>query len=228
MQVERAAAGSLRQLALRRNAGHFSDFSARIVSVNGEVWTGIGESATAKFPKLSNLRSEELPTENMCSISVLLQYGRFRYFTGGDLTCDTSYGRFPWHDIETPVAEAAGPVSVAVADHHGYFDACGPEMVRALRPKVWVLPTWHVSHPAMNVMANLYSEELYPGERTVLATGMTSAALLTTERFSRLLKSTEGHVVVRVNARGREFTVYILDSRDELGSVKSVFGPIQA
>lgn len=226
VRVERATAGSINQLSLHRNRAQFPDFSARVLSVNGYVWTGQGESASPRFPTLSGLGVEELPTENMCSIAIMLRYGPFRYFTGGDLTCDTSYGRYPWHDIETPVAEAAGPVTIAVADHHGYFDACGPAAVRALRPKCWVLPTWHVSHPAMNVMANLYSEDLYAGERTVFATGMTNAALLSTERFSRLLKSTEGHVVVRVPAGGQKFTVFVLDSQDEAGTVKSVFGPI--
>lgn len=228
VRVDKASAGSLTQVAPRRDARQFPAFSARILSVNGDVWTGRGESASSRFPALAGLTPDALPTENMCSIAVLLEYGRFRYFTGGDLTCDTSYGRFPWHDIETPVAQAAGPVTIAVADHHDYFDACGPGAVRALQPKAWILPTWHVSHPAINVLANLYSQELYPGDRSVFATGITDAALLATERFSRLLKSTEGHVVVRVPAGGHEFTIYVLDSRDETGTVKATFGPIPA
>jgi hypothetical protein len=164
----------------------------------------------------------------MCCVSLRLQYGGFRYYTGGDLTCDTDYGRLPWHDIEAPVAEAAGAVSVAVANHHGYFDACGPSAVRILRPRVWILPTWHVSHPAMSVLANLFSEDLYPGERAVFATGMTPEALLTTDRFSRLLKSSEGHVVVRVPRRGGEFSVFVVDAKDERGRVASAFGPFAA
>ena len=92
------------------------------------------------FPSPQKLSGTLLPSENMCCVSLRIQYGAFRYYSGGDLTCDTEYGRLPWRDIETPVANSAGPVSVAVANHHGYFDACGPAMVRALRPRVWVLP----------------------------------------------------------------------------------------
>jgi hypothetical protein len=227
-RVRRAKAGSLDQLALRHDAASFPSFNARVLSVNGEVWTGSGENSRATFPRVAGLSSAAMPTENMCCVSLRLQYGAFRYFSGGDLTCDTNYGLYPWHDIESPVADAAGPVSVAVANHHGYFDACGPSVVRALRPRVWVLPTWHVSHPAINVMANLFSAELYEGERSVFALSMTSAALETTERFSNRLSSSDGHVVIRVPPSGREFSVHVIDARDELGTIAKSFGPFSA
>ena len=224
-KVSQARAGSARQVSLRRKPDAYSGFQVRIVATNGMVWTGNGERAAARFPAVDGLSAKEMPTENMCCVALRLEYGGFRYYTGGDLTCDTDYGQSPWHDIESPVAQAVGPVSVAVANHHGYFDACGPAAVRALQPRVWVLPTWHASHPAMSVLANLYSEELYPGERLVFAGGMTPEALVTTERFSRLLKSSEGHIVVRVDGGGREFTVLVVDAKDETGTVMSAFGP---
>jgi hypothetical protein len=223
--VQRAKAGSLHQLALRHDAASHPGFNARVLSVNGEVSTGAGEDGTSLFPQVTGLSPEAMPTENMCSLSVRLQYGAFRYYSGGDLTCDTGYGLYPWHDIETPVSNAAGPVSVALANHHGYFDACGPSFVRALQPRVWILPTWHVSHPAMNVLANLFSTQLYPGERSLFATGMAPEARLTTERFSNKLLSRDGHVVVRVPLEGREFTVHIIDARDEVGTIVESFGP---
>ena len=227
-KVQRARAGSLDQLRLRKNAVENPEFSARVLSVNGDVWTGQNESVKSQFPLQAGLASNAVATENMCCIAIRLQYGNFRYYAGGDLTCDTVYGSCPWHDIESPVAQATGAVSVAMANHHGYFDACGPVAVRALQPRVWVLPTWHVSHPDLSVLANLFSEELYAGPRLVLATGMAPAALLTTERFSSRLASSEGHVVLRVPRGGREFSVHVVNSLDETGTVKATFGPFEA
>ena len=224
-KIERARAGSAKQLALRHDAARYPGFSARVLSVNGAVWTSSGENAMELFPPVAGLDNTAMPTENMCCASILLEYGAFRYYSGGDLTCDTDFGRFPWHDIESPVGQAAGPVSVAVANHHGYFDACGPAFVRAQRPRVWIIPTWHVSHPAMNVIANLFSKELYPGERSVFATDMTPEALLTTERFSSSLSSSDGHVVVRVPAGGSAFSVHVISANDESGKVVKSFGP---
>jgi len=224
-KMQQATAGSTQQLALRHNAALYPGFRARVLSVNGEVWTGSGNEASALFPPLDGLEAAAMPTENMCSASMLIEYGAFRYYSGGDLTCDTDYGRFPWHDIESAVAHAAGPVSVATANHHGYFDACGPTAVRALQPRVWIVPTWHVSHPAMSVLANLFSKELYPGDRSVFATGVTAEAMLTNERFSRNLASSDGHVVVRVPAGGHEFSVHVINAEDEAGAMVKSFGP---
>jgi len=77
----------------------------------------------------------------------------------------------------------------------------------------------------MNVMANLFSKDLYPGDRFVFATSMTPEALLTTERFSSSLSSSDGHVVIRVPAGGRDFSVYIINARDESDTVVKRFGP---
>lgn len=227
-RVQKARAGSLKQLALRRNPAQYPAFKTRVLSVNGEIWTGSDEAAEPHFVSLAGLSGEAIPAENACCASLTMQYGRFRYYAGGDLIRDTQYDRYPWHDTETPAAQVAGPVSVAVANHHGYFDACGPAMVRALQPRVWVLPTWHVSHPDLATLANLYSEDLYAGERSVFATAMTETAILTTERFSGRLAGAQGHVVVRVPAPGSEFTVHVVSARDELGGVIASFGPLAA
>jgi len=67
----------------------------------------------------------------------------------GDLTSNTFDGATPWRDVETPAAQATGPVEVAVAPHHGMFDATGADAVRALRPRVWVILAWRAAHPNM-------------------------------------------------------------------------------
>ncbi|HWA93625.1 MAG TPA: MBL fold metallo-hydrolase [Terracidiphilus sp.] len=225
--VQRAQAGSSNQIRLR-NPNAYPKFKTRILSVNGTVWTGSGDASKALFPQQTRVSRESLPSENMCCVSLRLEYGAFRYYAGGDLCSDTDYGKYAWHDIETPVSSLAGAVSVAVANHHGYFDACGPEIVRNLRPQAWIVPTWHVSHPDLGVLANLCSRELYSGERRIFATGMAPAARLVTDRFSSQLASTEGHVVVRVPEGGRIFTIHVLDSRNECGMIKASFGPFDA
>jgi len=224
-KVQKAQAGSADQLALRHDAAKYPQFHARVLSVNGDVWTGEGENAKVHFLPVDGLAGMALPGENPCCVSLKIEYGAFRFYSGGDLISDTDYDRYPWHDVETPVAEVCGPVSVAVANHHGYFDACGPAMVRALRPRVWVLPTWHASHPGLNVLANLFSTELYESERAVFAVNMAAAAMLTNDRFSGRLASSDGHVVVRVPAAGDSFTVHEVSARDEAGTVVKSFGP---
>ena len=224
LTVERVRVGSATQIAPLRAAKGAQDFAVRILAGDGQVWTGEGETAAAHFPA----GAKPVPPENNCSIALRIGYGKFAYFTGGDLNCDTNYGQQPWLDIESMAAKVCGPVSVSTCDHHGYFDATGPEMVRALHPRVWVLQSWHASHPALSVLANLYSQTLYPGERDVFCLSLNPATALATGRFSDNFKSSQGHVLVRVAPGGARYSVLVLDDGDETDRVKARFGPYAA
>ena len=169
-RVERFRPGSKDQFPLQHRFPDYPNFEMRNLIANGEVWTGKGEQTRKLFPDLSTLKPADYPTENALSCAVRLRYGRFGYYTGGDLTSDTNYGRDPWRDSESPAAEVCGPVSVAVSNHHGYFNANGDRYVRALQPQVFILPTWDSAHPTVNVLNTLYSKAIYPGNRDVFAT----------------------------------------------------------
>ncbi len=223
--VEQIQVGSRSQIVPLRGRERYPEFNVRVISGNGQIWDGVGDAGVPHFPAQSGLSAEELASENSCSIALRINYGRFSYFTGGDLTCDTNYGRDPWRDAETAAGRAAGPVSVSTCNHHGYFDATGPEFVRAVRPRVWILQSWHASHPAMPVLANLYSQILYPGPRDVFCLGLHPAAALSCARFSDSFKSRQGHVLVRVKPGGVEYSVLVLEDGDESDRVKAVFGP---
>lgn len=219
--VEQVRPGSVTQIAPVHAGKGAGDCAVRILAGNGRVWSGVGETAAAHFPA----NPHPVPAENNCSIALRLSYGKFAYFTGGDLNCDTNYGEQPWLDIESAAAKVCGPVNVSTCDHHGYFDATGPEMVRSLRPRVWVLQSWHASHPALSTLANLYSRTLYPGDRNVFCTSLNPAASLADGRFSDGFKSSQGHVLVRVEPGGVRYSVLVLDDADESDRVKAVSGP---
>jgi beta-lactamase superfamily II metal-dependent hydrolase len=211
-RVEKLKPGSDRQIAA-------AGVTIRNLAANGEVWTGTGDDTRQMFPTTTN------PPENACSIALRFNYGSFAYYTGGDLTCDTAFGTAPWLDVETAVAKAAGPVSVSAVNHHGYFDATGPDFVRYMRSRIYILQTWHASHPALSVLDRLYSPILYPGDRDVLATGLVPAAGLADARFSDRMLSQQGHIVVRVSEAGKRFEILVLDDTREQGQVKARFGP---
>jgi hypothetical protein len=107
-----------------------------------------------------------------------------------------------WQDVLGPAARAAGPVTVATADHHGMFDGLDGDIVRTLRPRVWVVQSWHIAHPDMLQLERMFSERHYPGPRDVFATSVMRENLLANGRLTRRLRSHDGHVVVRVEPRG--------------------------
>jgi len=224
-KFEKPVVGSSSQIALQHSRNDFPTFTVRNLAANGEVWTGHGSDAQNLFPSLSKLKPEEYPTENSCSTALRFDYGAFRYYIGGDLTCDTRFGTAPWLDVETPVAKASGPVNVSALNHHGYFDATGPDFVRAMRSRIYILQAWHASHPALSTLDRLYSPILYTGDRDVIATGLTEAASVADARLSDKMLSQHGHVIVRVSPQGKQYQVFVLDDTKEDIPVKAKFGP---
>lgn len=198
------------------------------LAVNGDVWTGRGAEHRQVFPAASTLRPDDVPDENVFSAAIRLNYGRFAYFAAGDLTSDTFDGALPWRDVESPAARVAGPVDVAVVAHHGLFDSTGAEVVRALRPRIWLIDAWHVSHPGITTLERLFSQRLYRGPREVFATGLSSANGLVNERLTKRLSSTTGHIVIRVAPGGDRYSVVITDSSDESDRVIKVLGPYES
>jgi beta-lactamase superfamily II metal-dependent hydrolase len=223
--TERVKVGSARQIRLVRDPDLYPGLAVRNLAANGEVWTGAGEQTRRCFPDLKDLQKADYPTENMCSIAIRLSYGKFDYFTGGDLTSDTEESGELWRDIETPTARAAGPVEVAVADHHAYFDAVGPEFVRTLRPEVFIIPSWYVAHPSVLPLRRMLSHQLYSGDRDVYATCVMEENRVVNNQFISKIKSMEGHVIVRVSPGGGEFRVIVTDNSDNSDRIRIVAGP---
>lgn len=224
-RCERLRAGASDQIVLRRAGAEYPGFLVRNIAVNGSVWTGEGDTARSAVPDLAQLARADYPDENMCSIALRISYRTFDFYTGGDLTASTAEGTQPWRDVETPAARVTGAVDVAVANHHAYFDAVGSEAVRALRPRVWVVPAWHVTHPGIAQLERMLSERLYAGPRDVFITDLTEAAALLNQRFLPRVASTSGHVVVRVDPGGARYRVFVTGNQDEADTIMAVYGP---
>lgn len=222
-RVERFRVGAVDQFALRRRPADFPNFVVRNLAANGKVWTGDG--ARQLFPPLATLAKEDFPDENACSTAIHLRYGAFDYFAAGDLTSNSFDGALSWRDVETPAARAAGPVEVAVAAHHGMYDATGAEVVRALSPRVWVILGWHAAHPSTDALERMLSQRLYSGPRDVFATGLSPSNVLAHKWLTDRMSSRSGHVVVRVSPGGGEHRVVVTDNGDEADRVQAVFGP---
>ncbi len=224
LRVERFVPGRNDQVVLCRDAKKYPNFQFRNVGANGEIWTGKGTSTQKQFPPLDTVPSALWPHENMCSISFRLSYGKFDYFNGGAIPGIAPQGKPSWHDVETPVAKAVGPVEAAILDHHGYLDTQNEFFVGTLRPRVWTLSVWDKYHPTPGVWSRLQSAQIYPGPRDVFATDLHPANRKAIDGIDKLA-SAAGHIVLRVAPGGDSFRVVIVDDASESHRVTKVFGP---
>jgi hypothetical protein len=166
------------------------------------------------------------PDENSMSLAILIEYGGFRYYTGGDNPGNLFYGNHHWRDVETPMARVTGKVDVATLDHHGNRDAVNEFQVRTLQPRVWIGQSWSADHPGHEVLLRLVSQHLYKEPRDLFATNMLEANRhVIGPLIDRSYKSQQGHILVRVLPGGTGYYVIILDDQREDAPVKAVFGP---
>jgi beta-lactamase superfamily II metal-dependent hydrolase len=227
LKVETFKPGRRDQIVLVHEPKKYPTFVVQNVSANGEIWTGRGVETTARFPPRETWSSGGKPSENMCSLVVRVSYGKFDYYSGGDIPGEFPSGAPEWQDIETPVARAVGPVEVALLDHHGFWDSTNAFWVSTLRPRVFISHFWSPSHLSPTVMQRLFSSRLYQGPRDVFATNMMDS---TKSVGGAALDKVHapGHVVVRVAPGGDRYHVVQLEDASEGRLVKAVHGPFEA
>ncbi len=220
--AEQFRVGSNDQFSLIYHPENYTNFEIRNLASNGQVWTGVGSNVRNHFPPLASLPEDQYPGENQCSSAFRLSYGKFDYFNGADITTGAPGS---WQDIETPVGLVTGPVEVCLANHHAHFDAMGVPFLQAVRPRVHIIQSWAPSHPAASVLSRMMSKWTYPGPRDVFMTNLMEETHVVVGSRIDDMKSTQGHIVIRVNPDGESFMIYILDDSEESFKIRSVHGP---
>ncbi|MGN0845810.1 MAG: twin-arginine translocation signal domain-containing protein [Kiritimatiellia bacterium] len=226
LRAEAFRPGALNQIALRRDPGKYRDlFSIRNICANGVLWDGAegvvdyaAEHWKVVAPKGHTLQ------QNMLSMAFVMQYGKFRYYTGGDvqrhgfLRKDGS--KF---DYDGRIGELVGPVSLCKLNHHGCSDANGDTFLKAIRAQTYTACMWCPQQAHPQTLARL--PPAADGSRPLIVPNLVCAVHKAGEakygyHLERLGAS---HVVVKVLPGGDAYRVYLLDASDESMRVLATF-----
>lgn len=226
--VRRFLPGSGTQLHLVHRPAGYPTFEIRNIVGNGELWTGEGEGVRALFPPLDKLAREEWPAEDMCSLGIRLTYGRFRYFTGGDLPGEAGPGYPVWQAMEAAVGPVVGRVDAHAVNRHGAIGEESGAFLTALQSRVLIVPSWAPGHPAPDTLKRVIESRLPPDSRLVFATDLRPATRLVIGERAGRLAAPPGHIVLRVADGGESYRVYVLGASDEEDRVLAMKGPFRA
>ena len=126
--VEKLKVRSKTQITQNINPARYATFQVRNIKSNGEIWSGKGDEVISVMP--DSIPSKDY-NENPLSLALKISYGKFDYFTGGDMTSLHGFGLPSWFDI--------GKVDVLTLNHHGVRDASNEFFLKTLAPRIWPL-----------------------------------------------------------------------------------------
>ncbi|ALJ06471.1 hypothetical protein APS56_15605 [Pseudalgibacter alginicilyticus] len=221
--AEKFLVGKVDQIVLKQNPIEYPNFQIRNIVANGKVWKGTGTEIINTLPEGEDLLRAD-PPENILSIGLVLSYGEFDYFTAGDLQYN-GRSTYSWKDMESPVANVVTSVDVMKANHHGTANCNGEELLKSLKPNVVVAHTWRDVHPNPETLGRIYGAQ---SSTQVFTTNMTLDNRQRLGANLSKIKSTQGHIVVRVKPDGGEYSIYILDDSNQSYKVTQVFGPYKS
>ncbi|WP_053991535.1 MBL fold metallo-hydrolase [Mangrovimonas sp. TPBH4] len=219
---ETLKAGEKHQIQLLYAPENYPEFHVRNVAVNGQIWTGENNFTFDLF------KEGDYPGENPLSTCIKITYGKFDYFTGGDVNGIDELGGTNFNSLESNIAPVVGAVDVATLNHHGNRDSQNAYYVRTIRPRVWVQQNWSSDHPGDGVLRRILSEKIYPGKRDVFSTTMLQANRDVIGGKLDQYKSQNGHVVVRVEKGGDAYKVFVLNDATQTRELLKQFGPYES
>lgn len=227
---EHFEAGRNDQITLTHNPSKYNSFEVRNVAGNGDVWTGAGSTAISQMPAADELltygqsgrpETAALPYENTLSTCMLIKYGSFDYFCGGDIQYNgrSSYG---YKDIEMPISKVVRPVEVMKASHHGTQNCNSKEILDALKPEAIVINVWRNVQPDATTVKRMYTAN---SKCNIFTTNLMDDNKVELKDYISKFKATQGHIVVRVHPGGRNYYMYVLGDDDLNRTVKKIYGP---
>lgn len=189
-----------------------SSYACSVANIggNGKYWNG---SAFGTYAGTMG--------ENTVSLTHLISYGNFDYYTGGDCGCQNPV-------MPLIVSGLDKKVEAMKANHHMYYNTFSAGAAAILQPKVTVAMISDKDKPGDPALSNhrqygdLFSTNLHSGLLDGTFVQKEGGPI---ENLADKFKDYNGHFVIRVSPGGNEFYVYKLRDTDFSYSVEASYGP---
>ena len=219
--VEPFKVGALNQIALQRDPARYKDvFSIRNICANGVLWDGKDGVRDYAAEHVAVTKDGRIP-QNPLSLAFVIQYGKFRYYAGGDVGRRFKVKGGGDVNYEGLVGERVGPVTVCKMNHHGCSDSMDEAFVKAVRAQAYVACMWCPGQLAPKTLKTI-SKYADPAILPNLMPAKRKAKEIDEAYMKNILVPDVAHVVVKVLPGGNAYRIYLLEAHDESMNVLSV------
>ncbi len=180
----------------------------RFVGMNETFVDSPGARANPLCKELQSKPAD--PSDNRNSVVMVLTFGSFRFFDGGDLTWNSEGA------LVCPRNRIGAPVDVFQIDHHGLDLSNNPVLVKTLAPRVVIVnngPRKGGEPESLRTVKSTSSvQAVYQVHRNVRITDLNTAPELT----ANLAEACEGNPVrLSVDPGGKRYTVAVPSTKHQ-------------
>jgi len=224
MKAEEFKVGDQHQFSLKYQQADFPLFKISNIHGNGYYWDRQSNTVRNAYPTDGSFE----PSENGLSCGILIEYGTFRFFHGGDIPGVPNVGTSSVYDMESKIAPSIGAVDVAMTNHHAGRDVLNPTFISTLQPRAWLQVVWSSDQPNQETLMRMLSPALYTGPRDLFATDiLPSNKIVIGDLIDRVYKSTDKHIWLQVEESGT-YHIHTLETVDGKLVLRDTYGPYES
>lgn len=176
----------------------------------------IGQAVRGKYLKTNGhieayLKNDStinpIVAENNLSCALTIRYGKFSFFTGGDIDNNATYtGKFVGYADE--ISKNTGKITFWVAGHHGMQGSINEKMIEANNPDYLIIPAWSYGHPDIEILK--YLLENHP-DLKIISTQLHPLSLKDLEKVGLGgTVNSRGHIMIRIKRNGKTARLYFV------------------
>ena len=197
--------GAVNQFAMKYKAADYTNFNIENVCSNTCVWEN-NQSV--------DIYKGKTKAENAASCGFVIRYGKFDFFSAGDIG--------DYEDYEYRVAKVVGQVEATKAHHHLSPHSNCEKAMNVLKPQVLVATSFYVRDIQPDKSKFDY---ITKADCDIYCTSVGESLITKYPTDYAKCNAVSGHIVIRVAKGGDTYMVYTLDDMDTKYTVKHIDGP---
>ena len=197
--------GAVNQFAMKYKAADYTNFNIENVCSNTCVWEN-NQSV--------DIYKGKTKAENAASCGFVIRYGKFDFFSAGDIG--------DYEDYEYRVAKVVGQVEATKAHHHLSPHSNCEKAMNVLKPQVLVATSFYVRDIQPDKSKFDY---ITKADCDIYCTSVGESLITKYPTDYAKCNAVSGHIVIRVAKGGDTYMVYTLDDMDTNYTVARVDGP---